>query len=263
MQLAEFQEKFRDTMFRPAADLRESAHDFDGLFRCGDIPLHARLKVYHNNVIGSLCTALRATFPLIENLTGEDFFKTMARTFIFAHPPQSGCLQDYGAGFDDFLRQYEPAASLPYLPDMAVLEFALNTAYYAVDDIPLPADALARVPPGDLADVTLQLRASATLIVSHWPLAEIRAFCMDEDNNTAPDMTKNETYRMLIHRPKLAVTLTPLAADAFMILALLRQKTPLGAAVEQTLEQYPDFDFTAFLQKHTGLETFAMPEANI
>ena len=257
MALADFQEKFKHMMFQPVKNLQNNANNFDGVFQEDDIAVHDRLKIYHNNVIGSLSSVLCATFPLLENLVGEDFLKAMARTFIFEHPPESACLHVYGAGFDNFIKSYEPAASLPYLPDVATLEFALNTAYYAPDDKPLAADALSKIPPENLGDIILQLRSSAILIESDYPLKQIRAFCLDEGNNIPPDMTKTYQCRLLIHRPALEVDIVPLAEDEFMILGLLNQKNTLGITVEQTLDKFPTFDFAGFLQKHTALETFA------
>ena len=244
-------------MFRPVREIQDCEHDFKALFSEGDIPLDERLKVYHNNVVGSLSEVLRATFPLLENLVGADFLKSMAREFIFGNPPTSGCLHEYGEGFDGFIKTYEPAKSLPYLPDVATLELALNTAYYASDDVTLAPDYLAQVQPESLSEVVLKLRSSATLISSRYPLEQIRTFCLDADNNPAPDLTKNCTCRLLIVRPDLEVNIISLPEDEFEILLLLHNKVPLGEAVEKVMTAFPAFDFTAFLQKHTTLESFS------
>lgn len=256
MKLAKFQQKFKETMFRPVREIQECEDDFKALFSEGDIPLEERLKVYHNNIVGSLSEVLRVTFPLLENLVGEDFLRAMSREFIFENPPTSACVHMYGAGFDDFIKTYEPAKSLPYLADVATLELALNTAYYASDDVALAPDALAQVPPESLGDVVLNLRSSATLIASSYPLESIRSFCLDADNNPAPDLTEEHTCRLLIVRPTLEVNIVYLPEDEFEMLRLLQDKVPLGDAVEQTMAAFPTFDFTAFLQKHTTLESF-------
>lgn len=256
MKLARFQKQFTETMFRPVRDIQEYESDFKALFSEGEIPLDERLKVYHNNVVGSLSEVMRATFPLLENLVGEDFLKSMARGFIFENPPNSGCMHMYGAGFDEFIKTYEPAKSLSYLSDVATLELALNTAYYASDDVALAPDALAQVPPESLGEVVLNLRSSATLISSSYPLQSIRSFCLDTDNNSAPDLTEDYTCRLMILRPALEVNIITLSEDEFEMLHLLHNKVSLGAAVEKTMTVFPTFDFTAFLQKHTALESF-------
>ena len=58
-------------------------------------------------------------------LTGA-FFGEAARQYIVGHPSLSGDLNDYGGEFAQFLAAYPHAADLPYLPDVARLEWAIN-----------------------------------------------------------------------------------------------------------------------------------------
>lgn len=262
MRLNKVQTTFKELMLKPVKNLEEYDGELLGVFEKNDISPHDRLKVYHNNVVGSLTEAIRATYPLIENLVGEDFIKTMARAFIFDHPPSGGCLHEYGAGFDEFIKSYEPAKSLPYLPDMATFEFATNTAYYAPNDNALPTDALAQIPPENLGKTLLSLRPSATLISSRYPILGIQEFCNNPDQNDPPDLEINHQTTLLIIRPQLEVNILPLAQDEYLTLTLLKQKMPLGNAIEKTLTAHTNFDFTAFLQKHIALETFSSLAAN-
>ena len=48
-------------------------------------------------------------------------------------PPQP-VLAEYGAGFPDFVADYEPARGLPYLADVARLDWALNVAFHSPMD---------------------------------------------------------------------------------------------------------------------------------
>ena len=68
----------------------------------------------------------------------------MARAYALAEPPRSPVLMDYGAGFADFIAGFAPAASLPYLPDVARIERAWREAYHAADAEPLTAGGLCR-----------------------------------------------------------------------------------------------------------------------
>ncbi len=262
MRLNKVQTTFKELMLKPVKNLEDYDGDLLDVFEENDISRHDRLKVYHNNVVGSLTEAIRATYPLIENLVGEGFIKAMTRAFIFDHPPSGGCLHEYGAGFDEFIKSYEPAKALPYLPDMATFEFATNTAYYAPDDIALPADALAQIPPENLGETFLSLRPSATLISSRYPILAIQEFCESADQNDPPDLKTDYKTKLLIIRPQLEVNIMPLDQDEYLTLTLLDQKTPLGDAIEKTLTAHSDFNFTAFLQKHIALETFSNLAAN-
>src|SRR5215472_14906193 len=81
-----------------------------------------RLDVYRNTFTSVLVNALRLSYPAVHKLVGAEFFEGAARAFIPAHPPAGACLDDYGGAIPDFLAGFEPAASLPYLPEVARLE---------------------------------------------------------------------------------------------------------------------------------------------
>lgn len=256
MALGDIQKRFKNTMFQSVDRVEQDAHSFEDLFEAGDIALEDRLKVYHNNVIGSLSSYIVTAFPLLENLVGEEFLKAMAREFIFENPPTGGCLHFYGEGFDDFIRDFAPAKSLPYLADMATLELAMNRAYYAPDDDVLTAEALGQISEDELGDQVVRLRQSVTLLSSQYPLGSLRDFCLQDGQGNPPDLSKEYKTRLLIFRPELEVSFVTMAEDEFVFLEHLKAGAPLGQALDQMLLRYPDFDMGAFLQKHLTLGTF-------
>src|SRR3546814_13139018 len=71
-------------------------------------PSARRFAVYRNNVFVGLTDALRAGFPCIVRLVGDDFFAAMARVFAAATPPSSPVLLHYGAEFPDFIASFPP-----------------------------------------------------------------------------------------------------------------------------------------------------------
>ena len=101
-----------------------------------------RFAVYRNNVAHSLIQALRSRFPTIEALVGAEFFAAMARVFAAHHPPAGPVLAEWGDGFADFLTRFPPVAKLPYLPDVARVEFARGRAYHAADCAPIDPETL-------------------------------------------------------------------------------------------------------------------------
>ncbi len=257
MKLKEVQEKFKSSMLRPYQKLDECDPEFLEQFENNHIPVLERIKVYHNNVIGSLSEALRATFPIVEKIVGDDFMKMMTSEFVFDNPPQNASLYQYGQEFDNFIKSYEPAKSLPYLPDIARFEWAINQSYYATNDKALRADELSQIPSEKLEDIKLPLRKSANLFESDYPILQIRDFCLSDGEGQSPDMNKGYNIKLLIIRPNLEVNIAPLKNEEFLMLKQLGELASLGKAVENTLDQYPNFDFSSFLQKHIELETFA------
>lgn len=134
-----------------------------------------RFAVYRNNVIVSLVDALADAFSVTRELVGEDFFRAMARVFAFAHPPGSRLMAFYGAEFPAFVEGFPPAAGVPYLADVARLEYLRALAYHAADAAPLPADKLAAAldDPETLPSLRVVLHPSLRVLASRFAVASV------------------------------------------------------------------------------------------
>ena len=181
MQLSKFQDRFKDTMLDHPDALKSLPGDFETIFQENGTPIPERLAVYRNNIVGSLTDVMIASHPALEKLVGKEFLESMGRSFVLENPPCTGCLNDYGAGFDDFIRGFAPAEDMPYLGDVALMEILMNKAYYAADDAALTPEALNNPPDGqDLADMPIDLRDHVHLLRSPYPLDIIYDFTKDE-----------------------------------------------------------------------------------
>ncbi|MCB2102127.1 MAG: putative DNA-binding domain-containing protein [Rhodobacterales bacterium] len=195
------------------------------------IPPDERLDIHRNNVVITLTESLAAVFPTVKGLVGDDFFAAAARAFIHGDPPRGGCLIDYGAGFAAFLAAFEPARGLPYLADVAWLDWAWHESFHAADARPLgPAD-LNRIDPMALTRARLHLLPSARLLSFSCPAAAIRAFVRAGGTGTAPDPGAGPS-RALVIRPDMAVEVRDLSAPAFALLNALVAGQTLDRALE-------------------------------
>jgi hypothetical protein len=144
-----------------------------------------RFAVHRNNVVHSLVGVLGDTFPVVRLLVGEAFFDAMARLFVVEHPPASPLMHRYGRCFADWLVRFEPAAALPYLPDMARLEWAQLAALHAADASPVDPQVLVAVlqDPDRLAATSLILHPSCAVVCSPHPVVTLwRAHQIDDDS---------------------------------------------------------------------------------
>lgn len=133
-----------------------------------------RLTIHRRHTRVSLTTALARAFPAIERLVGESFFAAAAARFIATEPPRDPVVALYGAGLPDFLGRLEACAGLPWLADVARLEWLIACASLAlpprpVDPATLPGDADAR------AGVRLRWNHAVGLLASPWAVGEIVA----------------------------------------------------------------------------------------
>ncbi|MGH8320535.1 MAG: HvfC/BufC family peptide modification chaperone, partial [Gammaproteobacteria bacterium] len=132
----------------------------------------ARLQIYRNIIFNNLTAALRTAYPAVLKLVGEDFFSGVAARFIRDYPSSSGNLQDFGAAFPECLAAIPEVAALPYLADVARLEWARQQAYLAADAEPLDPYALGTVPDDRQGALRLTLHPSVRLLESPYPILD-------------------------------------------------------------------------------------------
>lgn len=206
----------------------------------------ARFAVYRNNVIVSLIDALADTYPVTQALVGEEFFRAMARLFVRQEPPRSRVLAFYGESFPSFIETFPPAASVPYLADIARLEMLRVQAYHAADAIELPADviaqSIARI--DELPELRIKFQPSVGILCSPYAVVSLWAAHqgITDISTVDPDVPENA----LILRPQLDVEVIRLTNGASSLIALLLQGKSLGAAHEAA-SLVADFDLTDIL----------------
>ncbi|MGI8725488.1 MAG: HvfC/BufC N-terminal domain-containing protein [Methyloceanibacter sp.] len=204
-----------------------------------------RFNVYRNNVYASLIDVLAGRFPVVVRVVGEDFFRALARIYVEQEPPRSPVLLRYGAGFPDFVAGFAPAGSVPYLADVARLEWAWAEAYHATDAQPLSLGSLAAV--GQDAEVvglrlhpSLQLVGSIHPVISIWELNAGRS-------DQAPTRLPPGGEDALVLRPYLEVQVRKLPPGGLHFIQALRAEQSIGAAAITALEAAPGFDLAANL----------------
>lgn len=136
-----------------------------------------RFGVHRNNVVSSLLEALADTFPVTRQLVGDAFFDAMARLFVAASPPRSPVLVRYGDGFPAFVADFEPAADVPYLADVARLEVQRVRAFHAADAMALSSDEVARhlADPQALPASRVEFHPSVAVLSSRFAIVSLWA----------------------------------------------------------------------------------------
>jgi len=216
------------------------------------IDAEARLRIYRHHVRHSLTTALAATFPTVQALVGEAFFAGMVRGFIEANMPEQPVLSEYGAGLADFIADFEPARGLPYLADMARLDWAMNLAFHSDPGPALDVAALGTVPPEQLPTLRLHLVRGATLIRSEYPLDRIWRASQPDATDEKVDLAAGGTT--LLVQSTGFVTLGPGEA-AFA--AGLDGVGTLERAAEAGLAADSGFDLSTCFAQFLGMSAIA------
>lgn len=215
-----------------------------GLTTCNGSDPATRFAVYRNNVTVSLIDALADTFPVVQALVGEDFFRAMARVFVQAQPPRSRLMACYGDQFADFVNGFAPASSVPYLADVARLEMARVQAYHAADVPPIDTGTLhlALARPEQLMLLTLVLHPSVQVLASPYAIyslwaAHQGALCI---SSVDPDLPQ----AVLVFRNELDVDTLELDAATAQFVTGLQAGASLLEATGAASTMDPEFDLT-------------------
>jgi hypothetical protein len=205
------------------------------------------LEVYRNNYRGNLHDALAGAYPVTLQLVGRDFFRLLARNFIEAHPSRSGNLHGYGAELGGFIASFAPARTLPYLPDVAALEWACHCAYFADDAAGLDLSRLAQVPPALYPELVLRLHPACRLVRSPYPIAAIwQAHQPGAEGDFSIDLGSGPC-RALVSRRDGAVQVSELSAPAADWLQDIQAGWTLGAATDSAQARHNNFDLQTTL----------------
>jgi len=234
--LLEVQRSFRDAVL--AGDRAPVPAEVVG----GTVGAAARLAAYRNNVIGNLTRALQISYPAIQRLVGEEFFAVAAQHFIVASLPNVADLNKYGDGFADFLTSFEASAGVPYLADVARLEWAVNRAFHAPAVPPLDPQALRRVPAERQADLRFVVHPTLSLLRASYPARAIweAVLTADADERAARlagiDLESGGETLAVLRRDE-APDVTALAEDAFELAQALIGGQTLGDALEHVVPE--------------------------
>lgn len=204
-----------------------------------------RFDVYRNNVFATAVDALAESFPAVARLVGEEFFRATARAFLDNHPPRSPILALIGGGFAEFLDGFPPAGSVPYLGDVARLEFAMIEAHHAADADPMTIDRLAAIPMEDLEAVALTPHPSLSLIRSRFSVGSI--WEATTEATSAANISMTQAQDVMVLRPNLGVETAVLPPGGGTFLGTLLHGGAISVAAEKAAGEVADFDLSIHL----------------
>jgi len=216
--------------------------------RVDELPIRAnglsaaqRLQVYRNNMQVALIAALRSVYPVTERLVGGEFFDAAAHAYLKANPSHSGNIQDYGGAFSQFLSAFEPAEALPYLGDVAALEWRRLQTALAPAHTPMDLEALAAVPKELQPELHFCHQPAARAFYSRFPVLTIWEYCQSASPEQDLELDLQGEC-VLFARPALDVYMRRLTPGEYAFLHQLCSGHTFEEACLEALKAEPDFD---------------------
>jgi hypothetical protein len=214
-----------------------------------------RFNVYRNNFIVLNADALADMYPVIKRLLGQEAFHTLATAYVREFPPMERTLLLYGEGFADFLAAIPQLSGLPYLADVARLEYAWTAAYHAEDVAPLTQQQLAILSPQKLENLKLHPHPSMHCIDSVYPI--YRIWTLNQLTQTEEIVSLDEGgSQVVVIRPGVEVEVREVSPGALMFLSRLACADTMAQAYSQAVEVEPAFDLNSFFNRYLFDGTF-------
>ncbi len=221
-----------------------------GLIRAGKLSAVRRLAIYRFNVLTNLCGVLKDIFPVVLAIVDDAFFQHASEKFVRAHPSCSGDLNEFGGAWPSFLAGYPHAAALPYLRDVAALEWAWHEAFHAADAPSFDLQRLATVPPEEHGALQFALHPSTRMIQSRYPILRIWEVNQPDFEGDIEVVWDVSTESLLIHRDigdGVSVVIKRVSEAGYAFLWALAQRAHLEDAATAAFGIDAAFDLQGFL----------------
>jgi uncharacterized protein len=201
-----------------------------------------RLALYRGNLNAACERALANAYPVVRALVGDEFFNGLAREYGRAHPSVSGDLNRFGARFAEFVGSFEHAQSLPYLGDVAALEWSVHIAHCAADAAGLPRERISALSPDELLAARFALHPACAWLRSPFPVASIWLAHQPQGMVALPECL-GRCELALVVRPCWRVQVLLSSPGELAALARLSEGVDLEDAITAGLRAEPGFAF--------------------
>ena len=248
--LRQFRQAFAQALLAPQATADPTVHA---------LTAQPAFAVYRNTVMKACIDALQANFPAVARLVGPDWFRAAAALYVAQEAPSDARLLHYGGGFADFLRGFEPAADLPYLPGVAQLDTFWRESHAALDAPCADASWLAQQPPDHMATLVLKPHPAARWAwFDAQPVYSI--WHSNRQQTGLPDLQWHSEGALLT-RPNDSVIWQGIPLAGCVLLDASADGLPLAQAAEQALAAEPDVDMASVFALLLRAGAFTSPNA--
>ncbi len=213
-------------------------------------PGEARLSVYAEGYEVRIRESLAEVYVSVRHIVGEASFRELARSYAGRYPSHDYNLSHAGRHFSEFLKNDPLTNDLPFLPDLARLEWKAAKAFHAVDEDPLDAAALASVSQEEWNRATFFFQPSVALLRSDWPIGDIWEARKTPRERIDIDLV-NRPQHLLLFREEREVRCERVDENEFIFLEKLFSGRTLGESLEGLVLSEASFSIPSAMSRLT------------
>jgi hypothetical protein len=202
----------------------------------------AAMPLYRANMTSAWQRALAVAYPVVRALVGAEFFAELACAYAQTHPSSSGDLNVFGARFSQFVAVFQETQALPYLVDVAALEWAVHRAQHAADGGMLKRERIAALLPGELLAARFVLHPACGWLTSPFPIATIWLAHQPSTKVDFPATLEEHEFALVVRR-HWRVEVLRSSAGELAALTALRDGASMDATIATALRNDQRFDF--------------------
>lgn len=206
------------------------------------------LAIYQNSIVGAKQKVLKEIYPVCNKLISDDFFIAMINQYIPETDSQSPDIGHYGQSLPEFIAEFKPAQSLPYLSDVARLELAWHQLYSAPIPKGIDFEKLSQCYIEHGEKIIFQLAPNSTLISSRYPIHLI--WEVNQDHYAGEQtivLPENAQFNLFIWRKGLEMRIDLLDRPEWQVLSWMQAKYSLGDICQKFDTMFSSADITALL----------------
>ncbi len=220
MKLASLQREFQKGLLYQESEITQAIED--SCFTSEEL-----LQIYRNNFVIGTSEALAASYSKTFEMVGDEFFQAVARRFTLDNPPRQGNIINYGDGFAEFLQTLPQLESMPYIAELAKLEWQIDRVSRMPDNTKLfPFEELAKVPAEAFSGLVFELASHFVLFRSDFQVEHL--FRMIANDNVEPGDLVGDCYLALVKQNDFSVALNPLSSEQYSFLTACKDKLSLA-----------------------------------
>jgi len=208
------------------------------------------MGIYQTSAIGNIINSMKLTYPVIEKLVGDVFFRAMCKQYILSHWPKTANMDDYGSDFAHFLSEFEHVNHLIYLEDVARLEWLFHQSSLANDALTTDWKLLAKVSESEVLKLKFELAPSVALIKSDFPIEKIwRMNQLNAPQEGTIEILDSETL-LLLYRDGFKIEMKSLSKGEFELLGSFLYGKTFEQAIKISTDAENDFSIQVALNKY-------------
>ncbi len=256
MKLKELQKQFANQIYNP-----KNNKIFNEI-KAYKAPIADRLQIYRNNIFGNFTAVLETIYPATKQLVGEDYFYNLCVQYRQQYNSKSGNLDEYGKYFSKLIGDLKNQHQLPYLKNLANLEWHYHWAYFSKDVPIFDLEKFQKLNQKDLFKVKFKLHPSCSLIASRYLIYNIWESAQKINNTkihhalTLP-MHKNQRsprYQyILVERSNWKINIHNLSESEFWFLKQLKNQQNIYQIYQDLNVKYQDFDIGSLINKYISI----------